>query len=749
MKSSSFIFIVLVSFAFMVVPSQGRASSHSNIVAPSTPVAEISMESFRAGVLDRQDALNLANTNLTAGQYQNAAEVLGKLLISYPDDEDVMRKAIWAYEVTGQPEKTLPLYDLLLKRHTEDTCLALSAARTYSWTGQFTVAEKLYDGLIKKGVDSCSGVTGDIIMAEYADVLFKDKQFTDAALYYSLLWKKGVLGQQKQQNINFVHTLIAMGENDAAADQLESLAQRYSDDIEVLQATADVSFALKAYDKAAILYRELIVKKPDSPLFYNKLADIEMVKKDYADAIKISHETLLHFPENEIALLMIARVSSWQKDYSTSLAYYDTLIALNYPDKDKYYREKARVLGWMTEYDKSLAVYNDAIHLYPENKVLKTEAEAKKDYYHQAYRSAVRSYKSWLAVNTEQHQPDALFDLAQLYMQYGRWKEAIEMYDVLLKAIPYHQLAVLGKQKAEIISSMTCLRTGVEYFSAQSAENVINGRQTNVTYTDFYTALSHPLQEQLLGFVNLDSKSYNFHTISPVTHGITAGLEYSNLPDILFRTAYGVSQTSSGLPDRHTGFLETESLPLDNLHIGFSFHRDDVISNIKTFDENLQTNRWQGRVFYDGYRAWNAGVDYALNRYSDGNSSVTAGVDITAHLFYDPQRLNITYRLQSYGFSEYKPDYWAPSSFTTHTVGLEWQHYLNEERSFGANETYYTAAFRLSLEPGGNVSHQVYAGLHHDWSNRFSSFIEYQHTWDTTSAIYSDRMLKAEIQWFF
>lgn len=745
MKSSSIIFIIFAGISLMGIPANSRAVSPNTVVVNAPSVSQNSMESFRAGALDRQETLNLASICLADQQNENTEEIANKIVLLYPDDEDALKIAIQLFEKISQAEKAVPLYDRLHKLHPNDTRLTLDAARCYGWSGKFTESLNLYESVIDLVNDN------DLIRSQYADVLYKSKQYSKAVACYRELWKKGVL--KKNYALNFVHALMATGEQTESTKLLDSLGKLYPGDTEVLHASADVSFAMKDYGRAATLYRELIVKKPDDLSVSLLLADVAMARNDYTEAVKINKEILRLSPENQKAMLTIARASSWHGDYSTAIFYYDKLIASNNPDP-LYYREKARLLGWMGNQGESASLYDAALHAFPNNNALKAEAEAKKNYYNNTYRPAVRAYKEWLVA--EPKQPEALFDLGQFYIQNSRWKEAIDTYDVLLTEIPDHRLAIMARQKVKVSSSMVSLNSSAEYFSAQSSQGRIDSRKTDVSFTGFYTALSYPFQDRLIGLLTLNSKSYSFkdnlHT--PLTKGITLGMEYRNLPDILLRGAYGFRQNPSYLTDSHTGFLEAESQPLDNLHFGLSFHKEDVISNYTTLQKHLQTNHWQGRMVYDGYRRWHAGIDYAIDHYSDSRSSLTAGLDVTANLLYDPQRLSITYRLQDYGFGADAgriplADYWTPSSFTTHTAGIEWQHYLNKERIQGANTAYYTAAFRLSLEPKGNVSHQIHGGLHRDWSNRFATSVEAQYTWDTKSSIYEDKLLKAEFKWFF
>ena len=700
-----------------------------------TIVAEVSMALFRANALDRNEVRRLADLSLAAGQFRDAVEVLEQLLFWYPEDEAIWKKAVSAYEAVGYPQKALALYDRLLQRHPDDILLTVSAAKTFAWAGRITRALQLYDGAIK------SGRGNDVIRTEYADLLYRDKQYSLAAMQYREVWSKGWL--EKAHALDFTRSLLALGNHAEAGDVLDTLAKRYPADPEVLEVSADFFFTLKKYDRAAELYGKLIAGSPEKPLFYNRLASVALAKGDYPQALKISREILRLFPENEEAMLTIARVSSWQRDYRTSLDYYDQLIELVHADL-RYYREKARVLGWMSDYGRALKLYDETLQIYPRNVGLRAEAEAKRAYYSNAYRHAVKSYKAWLAA--EPQHPEALFDLGQLYMQNSRWKEAADTCDSLLAAVIDHHQAGAAREKTVILSSMMRLNTGGEYFSAKSAD-----RLTDVRYTGMYTSLYYPLQDRVSVFLNLDRKSYHFdkNPLTPLRQSVTVGFEYLNKPDIFLRAAYRLQHKSGTSEDSPTGFVEAESSVLDNIHLGLAFRREDVIQNYETFQGNLQRSRWQGRVSYDADYRWNAGADYAFDHYSDGNTQATGGADITMHLLYDPHRLNLIYRVQNYGFSKHRDLYWTPSSFLTHTAGVEWQYYLNKDRFIGAKDTYCTAAYLLTLEQDHNFSHKIHAGVHHDWSNRFTTSLEYQHSWNTKTSVYQDKKVNAELLWHF
>jgi tetratricopeptide (TPR) repeat protein len=717
MKSRhTFFFIAMAGIAVLTDPVISHAvtqkkskNQQSKAQLKNSPSVKISMGSFRDGTLDKQASLKLAAACFSAKEYNDGEEVIDTLLELYPNDELILNKAIDLFLSAQNAEKALPLFDQLLKIDPKNTQLTTKAARAYSWTGRWETALKLLDSVVN------AGDTSDAIQREYADVLYNNKQYAKAAARYQKIFETN---KQKDYAIAFTYKLAAAKEYAEAGKLLNSIEKQYPRDPSVLETKANLALG----------------------------------RQDFSEALKISEELIKRSPKNhtnKTALLIKAEISSWQKDYKTSLANYDKLITQGDAHKSdffqlKAYREKGRVLGWMAKYGQATAVYDEAVRAYPQSEGLKAEAKAKKNYYRNSYRPAVTAYKEWLIV--EPNEAEALFDLGQLYMQNAKWRDATQTYQQMLTLMPGHQQAALAKQKTNILSSMKLLQSGAEYFNVKS-----EWKSINFSSTGLYTSLSYPFQDNLSGFMQLEKKSFNFESSqgSISQNNIMTGFEYRTLPDILVRGAYAYHANSQNVENSHTGFLETQSEPLNNIHLGLAFRREEVIDNANTFRNHLQRDRWQSRLIYDGYRNWNAGVDYDVANYSDGNSSLTTGADFTAHLLFGQKRLNLTYRLQNYGFSDVSAhNYWTPSSFTTHALGIELRNYFNDELYQGVNETYYTTSYKIIAEPASNVSHQIRATLYHDWSNRFSTSIEGQYSW-ATKAFYEDKLLKTDIRWFF
>ncbi|MEI8032260.1 MAG: tetratricopeptide repeat protein [Chlorobiaceae bacterium] len=652
-----------------------------------------------------------------------------------------LRKEILQYEVAAHPEKTLELYEALLRLEPDEDGVSLGAARNYGWSGKYERSLQLYRQLLSRH-------PADVAMrAEYATVLYWDQQYARAAVEYREALKHGSL--KKEHSLNYSLTLLALGDPlnlKRAVATIDSLVKENPSDFPLLLAAADAYATASAFEPASRLYRQAAARNPNDPLPETRLAGIAIAAGNNPEAKRISLGLLARFAGNRQAMLTLARVSSWEGDYKSAISYYDQLLnGASRSEALVYFREKARVLKWKKDYGRSQDLYREAVSAYPENNALRAEAEAERYYYRSAFRHAEPALRAWLA--SEPDNGEALFELGQIFIEHADWKNARQTYDRLLAVFPNHRDAAVAKRKIGALSSMTLLNAGAEHFSARSED-----RRADVAYSELTTSLSRPVQERVSVFVQQDRKSYHFDTspIRPTSESLMAGAEFRSLPDIVIRAAYGLRLNSGYLKEKQNGYFEAESTPLDNLHIGAALRRSEVVENPATFMSMLEKTSWQAHATLDPYRRWSAGVDFGVENYSDRNRKSSAGGEVAMHLFYDPTRLTVLYRLQDYGFSTSSRDYFSPGSFVTHSAAVEWQHYLNPNGIYrGGNDTWYSASYRLTREPDQNWSHQLRASLSRDWNERFNTALHYQRTWNNRTDIYSDEWLKGEVKWFF
>ena len=652
--------------------------------------------------------------------------------------DEAAQREIAFHQSAGHPERTLAIYDRLLSSRSGDTELLLAAARSHVWSGSYDRATLLYD----RARGERPGDDG--ILMEYAEVLYWKHDYGKAAELYRELAVRTSL--PKRHVVNYGLALLGSGRAGEAAELLDGASNAYPGDREVLLAAAEANFAAKRYDRADALYRSIAGMDAEDPLPLNRLAEIAAIRHRYPEALELAGEVLRRFPGNRAALATIARVSSWQRDYRTSLATYDRLISgATKEDALLYGREKARVLSWKQDYTASIRLYDELVAAYPGNEALRKEAAVERTYYRTAYRQAEHALKQWLELEPENN--EAWFKLGQIYFQQNRWTEAGRAYDRLLSLAPDHRNAREAREKVAVLSGMNSLSGSVGNFGSKSID-----RRADVNYTGFRTSIAHPLDEDFSIIAVQERRYYRFDSspLKPTLQQLSAGAEYRGMPDLFLRGGLDLQWNPEMRGTAGYGFAQIETNPFDNFHVGGSYHREKVIDNPMTYARQLEKDSWQAFAYFDGYRRWNARIDYLVDAYADGNRKVLAGAELKAHLWYEPRRLSLVYRLQNYGFRSAVDDYFSPSSFTTHTAGVEWQHYLNRQELFrGGDDTWYGTSYRISAEPGGNYSHQVRATLYKDWSKRFSTMLEYQRSWSGHPEIYHDHWVNAEVNWSF
>ena len=80
------------------------------IVVIGCSAIEIAAVPVRYGVLDLQQTRIHVDALLKGGNYLAAEKVLFKLRELHPDDEDIIRKILWAFEGSQQPNSILQSY---------------------------------------------------------------------------------------------------------------------------------------------------------------------------------------------------------------------------------------------------------------------------------------------------------------------------------------------------------------------------------------------------------------------------------------------------------------------------------------------------------------------------------------------------------------------------------------------------------------------------------------------------------------
>ncbi len=285
----------------------------------------------------------------------------------------------------------------------------------------------------------------------YARLLGFSGKWKDSSDVFDDLCARGC---EENELLTYAHILQAQGHDPETLEYMKKLADTHPDD-----------------KKIQAIYTEMLVRKRKAPTAgiitavpvetvspQTKRVESLISEQKFDQALDELENILSASPEDEAALLWKARILSWRGRYASSVQTYEHLISVH-PDRAVYYRECGRVLGWSGKYGRAERIYNKAADRFPENKGLQAEALAKKAYYHDLFFVAEKRYQDWL--NYEPENPEALFDLGQIYARSKRYTEAEAVYAKLVKNYSDNAQARRTREKADIFAHAMSTDTGV------------------------------------------------------------------------------------------------------------------------------------------------------------------------------------------------------------------------------------------------------------------------------------------------
>ena len=500
---------------------------------------------------------------------------------------------------------------------------------------------------------------------------------------------------------------------------LKDLEKQYPDDIEIKVTLADIFYEVGNIGQAKEIYTNIVAEDPSDIKSALKLTEILAAEQDYENAVNLCRKILSMEPDNKSAELWLARILSWNKQYDSSLAVYDNIIK-NDPNAVVPMRERARLLGWDKKYDQSIAAYKDALNHANPNLVISYEMNSKYNLYNQLDIAAINHYKKWLEL--EPNNPEALFDLGQIYSNQMQWTNARIMYNRILDEFGGHFRARQALSKVDIYSKAAQLKTGIEMIKADSS-----GRLTNKRSWSTFASITQPLDEKYYLRLRQDNIWYRFKGIEQAyRQRFLVALDYYDKPEF----QAGAHYTYSDYPDEH-GIKSTFGgqigyVPRDRWLINLSHLRDEVTDNGTAFLNKRYRDDYKIRGLYKPGRRMAIGADYMYSRYNNDNDRNTYGLDLGYLLSHEPRSLKVTYRYEEYQFDNVSLDYFSPESFHYNAIGLQWKHFLNKEELFwGTNDTFYSFHYTVNFDVKNETGHKLYFDFHHDWNNKCSSHFEW------------------------
>ncbi|MDD5255226.1 MAG: tetratricopeptide repeat protein [Candidatus Omnitrophica bacterium] len=662
------------------------------------------------GTLD-QAGPGLAESLGRLGKFDEAVAILRRMREDAPDNKGIALRLAYFLEKNTEFSEAREVYSQLLKNEPDNRLLKLKIADLSLALADYAAAQQYYRELL--GLSP-----GDMLLRlRLADAYFSQGDYAEAARLYA---EGGVEPFQRERFKNFCYALLRLRRTAEAIEAYRRYLKPYPADLTARLGLAQALYESGATGQAEGMLGEMALEAGQDDRMLSKIAEAALGWHKQGLAEKIYEDIIAEDPLNKNALLWLARIKSWNQDYHASLGLYERIIVHD-PDWIVPRREKARVLGWMRRYKRSIEEYKKIVSRFGGEGAVAFEMRAKAHYYRGFFAQAIEAYREWLEI--EPDDPEALFDLAQIYSTQMRWEEAIRTYEQILVHEPAHSLSRRALDKARFLQNAKVLGAGFEFFEADSAS-----RQADMRSRSIMNSFGFPLSGMLSAGVGQKETWYGFSGLSSVFRSSSSFvLAYNQRPHLRFAIDYSYNNYSDGLKKSNSYAERLDFSPAGGIAFGASHGRRDVIENARTLRERLRADDYALQAKIAPCRRLSASLDAHYSDYNDGNHRVGYGIRVSSQLLYEPRSLELFYGFRQYGFNRANEAYFSPGSFHTNSVGLEWRQYLNARELFwGADNPYYTLRYEVNLDVHNQHGHVLYADLCRDWNGHFSTSLYWQ-----------------------
>lgn len=596
------------------------------------------------------------------------------------DKDKVSALLAETYLASGQNEKAIAAYSLIVKDKPDDIKARMSLAKLLSWEKRYGEAVTEYREILK--IDPSNREA----MKDLAEVYVWRGDIDSAKEEYKKLVSSG--DKNEDVLLRFAEILIWKGEYDEALRFIEESGSAKEPRAGMLKAKAFLysgKFAL-----AEEVLKSILAGDKDNIEAKALLADTYAYSRRFAEAEKLYGEILKDKPNDEVKI-KLADVLSWDKQYEKALKLYDETLSAKYDEK--VHRQKARVMGWDRRYSEAEKEY-ESLAAKSESSAARIEGGAKKAYWSGRVKKAIKLYSELIKLEPEN--TEAMFDLSQIYAYQSMWDDALSEYEGILEKNPAHFRAKEGKEKALLISKHPLSSARYRYFEGDSA-----GRDMDMRIHELLSGVRFPLSGRFFMDVEYALRGRQYRDFRDTTENEGRfKLTWLNGPDWRASGYYGVMGYAGGIDEFTHLFGGSFSRRIFDLgEFLFTYDREKLENNSEVIRRNFTRNRFRNSVYFDITNRLRAGADYTVAAYSDGNVLNEPSVDVLYRLSFEPRLLTAGYRYSYREFKNKVGEYFSPKGFSSNTFLVNWRHYLNkEERFFGANDIYYDVKYELIVD---------------------------------------------------
>lgn len=450
------------------------------------------------------------------------------------------------------------------------------------------------------------------------------------------------------------------------------------------------------------------------------LADAAIALGDFKKAASALEELIKRDPAGLSAAARLARLYSWEGDYNSSLRYYDAALALK-PGDCELSVEKARVLAWAGRPCESTGAYSAAEKACGAAWV-GSEAAGKAGLRRGRLASAEKDYKK--AVELNPGDPEALFDLAQLYSNSGVYGEAEKYYRLLAKAAPYNTAAARARMKNSAYRDNLRFEGGFSYWDARGSD-----RMTDVRRTGVYAGPAARIGEVLSASAYGTYAGYGFDSGAGLSErGGTAALSYA--PSLYWGAGASVSARSlAGRGVSGPSSVYAWGRVADPLAISLGLRRESLPNNRENILSGRGAVSLKARADLSLSAGASAGADLARGRVDGGNYYTIAGVEAKYSMPGAVSLLWAVGRAERSSYARGSALYFAPSVYNTYSVEAAWRRYFSKSGFYyGAPHFYAEVRARETFDNSRYFSFNPRAALYAARDKYWTLKLEYSLT---------------------
>lgn len=627
-------------------------------------------------------------------------------------------------------KQAIDYFKLGLNKDPKNIEIKRCLAQALAWDKQYKESIAIYQDIVKDSNDFD-------LMFEFAQVLVWDRQFSKAQVLLEEIIRNKP--NDFKANLLLADSLFYSGRTKEAASLYKKLSSISKDDINVLLYYVQSLISLGNYSLAKHNLNTILVKEPNNIEAKTFLADIYAYNKNFKAAIA-AYKQILEREPRPIVKRKLADVLSWDRQYKQAIELYDQLLKEQF-DADTC-RQKARVLGWAKDYDQAEREYKKLFQ-QTSDPIIELEMQAKSAYWDARVEDSINYYRE--LIKREPLNEEAMFDLSQVYSYQALWKKAMNQYKRILNLSSTHFRAKEGLEKTKLISSHPSIKSGYEFFEADSSSRV-----DDIKRYSFTNSLVYPINYKFS--FNLDYKLTNrlFHDYGDILENEgKLKLIYLNNPSWWADTFYDFVGYNKNISFLNTFGASHSFRFADKNTSRFSYERRRLENTSKVIRERYYSDDFKERLDFDYNRRTKVGLDYLFANYSDGNNRHEPGLDLLYYFSIDPKRLTLKYRYYYKNFLRKVSSYWSPKGFSANALKLNWRHYLNkEEIFFGADDLYYDLAYEATADSTGVVCHKFSVEFNWDINKRLNLNIKGFNT-QSSARIYKDRNIIASLNYYF